>query len=564
MNHRRWKVLPPAPAKYLAGMGLPPLVNQLLYNRGITDPAHAEAFLGVEESLQGDPFLLSDMEKAVARVYHALLGGESIAIYGDFDADGICGTALLTQGLSLLGGKTNPYIPHRIKEGYGLNSDSLESLRQQGVTLVITVDCGISSFTEVECAQRKGLDIIITDHHSIPTTLPPALAVINPKRESSAYPFYQLAGVGVALKLLQGIFQTLGKKEPLQELLDVVALGTVADVVPLMGENRYLVKKGLEALRKTRRPGLHEMVHLAGLPSDGLDTNSISWTLAPRLNAPGRLDHALSSYMLLVTDSSEEAFCLAQELEQKNIQRQRLTEEFLTRAREELTIRGVDLPILMVGGEDYPPGIAGLIAGRLAEEFYRPAIVFEIGQSTSRGSARSIPEFDITAALEECQDLLLRFGGHPMAAGFALSARNLTKFQQCLLDIASDQLSGVELCPFLTIDAEIPLFTINGELFKHIERFAPFGNGNPLPVFLSRGVTVIDCRTVGSESRHLKMRLRQGDILWHGIGFDLGNLVAEVTPQIDIVYNLAVNQWNGESMLELNILDFAPVPLSQI
>lgn len=566
MNHRRWKVLPPAPTRYLTEMGLHPLVNQLLYNRGITEPAQAEAFLGIEESLQSDPFLLSDMEKAVARVYRALLGGESIAIYGDFDADGICGTALLTQGLSFLGGKTTPYIPHRIKEGYGLNSAALESLHQQGITLVITVDCGISSVTEVERAQRKGLDIIITDHHSIPHTLPPALAVIDPKREDSDYPFYQLAGVGVAFKLLQGLFQTLGKKEllPLQELLDIVALGTVADMVPLVGENRYLVKKGLDVLSKTRRLGLQEVMHIAGLPSDSLSTDHISWTLAPRLNAPGRLDHAFSSYRLLVTDSSEEAFDLAQELEQKNIQRQKLTEEFLTRAKEELFIKGVDLPLLIVGGEDYPPGVAGLIAGRVAEEFYRPTIVFELGQSTSRGSARSIPEFDIIAALWECQDLLLQFGGHPMAAGFALSTENLIKFQQCLLDIAADRLSGMELYPFLTIDAEIPLFTIDGEIFKLIERFAPFGSGNPLPVFLSRGVKVIDYRTVGSESRHLKMKLRQGDVLWHGIGFDLGDLVAEVTPQIDVVYNMAVNQWNGEGMLELNILDFAPVSLSQM
>jgi single-stranded-DNA-specific exonuclease len=557
LNHRRWKVLPPT--KYPSETGLPPLATQLLYNRGITDPTQAKAFLNIEEGLQGDPFLLPDMEKAVGRLYQALLGGESIAIYGDFDADGICGTALLTQGLSWLGGRTTPYIPHRLKEGYGLNLVSLESLRQQGVTLVITVDCGIGSIHEVERAKRKGLDVIITDHHSLTSILPAALAIINPKRESSAYPFPHLAGVGVAFKFLQALFQTLGKKEQLDELLDIVALGTVADVVPLVGENRYLVKRGLEALGKTRRLGLQEMAHLAGLQLSRLDTEHISWMLAPRLNAPGRLDHALVSYRLLVTNSPEEARQLAQELEEKNTQRQRLTEEFLAKAKEQLSLSGVDAPLLVVGGEDYPPGIAGLIAGRLAEEFYRPVIVLRQGRDISGGSARSIPEFDIVAALRECQDILLRFGGHPMAAGFALPNENLTQFQQRLLRIASERLSGIDLHPFLTIEADIPLSAINGEVFKLVERFAPFGSGNPLPVFLSRGVKVVDCHRVGNGSQHLRLKLRQGDIMWRGIGFDLGRLVGEVTPEIDLVYNLAVDRWGAEEMLELNILDFAPI-----
>lgn len=558
MNHRRWKVLPPT--KYPTETGLPPLATQLLYNRGITDPIQANAFLNIGESLQGDPFLLPDMDKAVGRVYRALLGGESIAIYGDFDADGICGTALLTQGLSNLGGRAIPYIPHRLKEGYGLNLISLESLRQQGVTLVITVDCGIGDIHEVEHARRKGLDIIITDHHSLTHILPSALATINPKRESSAYPFYQLAGVGVAFKLLQALFQTLGRKEPLDKFLDIVALGTVADMVPLVGENRYLVKRGLEALSKTQRLGLQEMTHIAGLQLGNLDTEHISWILAPRLNAPGRLDHALAGYRLLVTDSPEEARQLAQELEEKNTQRQRLTEESLAKAREQLSISGVDSPLLMVGGEDYPPGIAGLIAGRLAEEFYRPVIVLRQGRDISGGSARSIPEFDIVAALRECQDILLRFGGHPMAAGFALPNENLTQFQQRLLHIAAERLSGVDLHPFLTIEADIPLSAINGEVFKLVQRFAPFGSGNPLPVFLSRGVKVVDCHPVGNGSQHLRLKLRQGEIMWRGIGFDLGRLLAEVTPEIDLVYNLAVDQWGAEEMLELNILDFAPAP----
>lgn len=557
MNHHRWKVLPPA--RHLAELaGLPPLAAQLLYNRGITQPAQAEAFLEGDERLQGDPFLLPDMERAVARLYQALLGGESIAIYGDFDADGICGIALLTRGLALLDGKTTYYIPHRIEEGYGLNSASLESLRQQGVTLVITVDCGISNSTEVESALRRGIDIIITDHHVTPPALPTALAVIDPKREDSLYPFPQLAGVGVAFKLLQGLFQTLGKEALLDELLDLVALGTVADMVPLLGENRYLVKRGLEALSRTRRPGLQEMMNLAGLSPANLNTEDISWILVPRLNAPGRLDHALPSYRLLVTDSPEEARHLAQELEQKNTQRQRLTEEFFTKAKDQLSSGEIDSPLLIAGGEDFHQGITGLIAGRLTREFYRPSIVFELGESTSTGSARSIPEFDITAALEKCQDLLLRFGGHPMAAGFTLPTGNLARFQEHLLDIAADQLSEVELYPFLTVDAEIPLSALNGEFFKLIERFAPFGQSNPLPTFLSPGVRVMACHPVGNQSRHLKLKLREEGIIWSGIGFNLGHLIGEVTSEIDLVYNMTLDRWNGQEMLGLSILDFAP------
>ena len=559
MNHRRWKVLPPAPDERLADIaGLPPLVAQLLYNRGVTEPAQVEPFLAADKQLHGDPLLLPDIEKAIARIYHAMLSGENIAAYGDFDVDGVCGTALLVQGLSFLGAKVTPYIPHRVKEGYGLNPASLESLYQQGITLVITVDCGISATPEVEHARRMGLDMIITDHHLIPTLLPPAIAVVNPCRQDSAYPFSQIAGVGVAFKLLEALFQSLGKEEGLDELLDLVVLGTVADVMPLVSENRYLVKQGLEMLNKTKRIGLQELLHVAGLQLGKLNTESISWVLGPRLNAAGRLDHALTSYRLLMTNSPQEAHLLAQELEQINTLRQRLTEEALAKAKEKLYSTGTDAPLLLVGGEDYHSGIVGLVASKLAQEFYRPVLVFELDQSIIRGSARSIPEFDITAALGECQDLLLRFGGHPMAAGFALPTDNLPLLQQRLLDIAARQLSGVDLQPFLTVEAEIPLSALNGKIFAAIERLAPFGHGNPVPTFLSRKVKMTDCHQVGRKQEHLKLKLRQGEMVWEGIGFDLGHLIAETTPSLDIVYNLAVDRWGSEDVLALNILDFAP------
>ena len=559
MSHRRWKVLPHAPAGYLREIGVTPLAAQLLYNRRISGPAEAEAFLNKTEDLQGDPFLLPDMEKAVARVYQALLRGETIAVYGDFDADGICGTVLLIRGLSLLGGKTIPYIPHRVHEGYGLNLAALESLAQEGVTLVITVDCGIGDILQVKQAQQKGLDIIVTDHHSISHGLPPALAVVNPKRADSAYPFSQLAGVGVAFKFLQALYQTLGRANMLDEMLDLVSVGTVADMVPLLGENRYLVIKGLKVLNRTRRVGLQEMLRAAGLGSKDVDSESISWIIAPRINAPGRLDHALAGYRLLVTDSAEEAQQLAQELEEANTQRQRLTNEVFVKAKEQLSATGVGLPLLMVVGADYPRGVVGLVAGKLVEEFYRPSLVLEMGDEVSTGSARSIPEFDIIAALAECRDMLLRFGGHPMAAGCALFNKDLPQFQQRLLDMAARQLAAAELYPSLTVEAEVPLSAINGEVLKFVEKLAPFGTGNPLPVFLSRRVQVLDCSTVGNGSQHLRLKLRQGGVVWRAIVFGMGRFLAEIAPEVDIAYKLSVDRWGGQEMVELSVLDFAPV-----
>lgn len=557
MNHRRWKVLPPSPAGFLAGTGLPSLVAQLLHNRGITDVAEAEAFLDTAESLQSEPFLLADMEEAVARVLQALRGGETIALYGDFDADGVCGTAILDQGLSALGGRVIPYFPHRFNEGYGMNEASLERLKEQGATMVITVDCGISNSSEIEFARGIGLDVIVTDHHTITQGLPSALAVVNPKRGDSSCPAYHLAGTGVAFKLLQALLMRIGRTEQLAGMLDLVTVGTVADMVPLLGENRYLVKKGLPALSHTGRLGLLEMARAAGLQLGGLEAEDITWSLAPRLNAPGRLDHAFSSYRLLVTGSPDEARRLADEVEKKNTQRQRLTGEFLAKTRDQIPL-DAELPLLMVGGEDYPPGIVGIIAGKLADEFYRPVFIFETGDEVIRGSARSIPEFDVVQALCECQDLLLRYGGHPAAAGFALPSDNLALLRQSLLDIAARDLSSVDLRPSLAVEADIPLRCMQGSTYSLVERLAPFGRGNPVPVFLSRRARVVDCQKVGAGARHLRLKLRDEEVAWKAIGFDLGHLAREVTAEIDVVYNLVVDHWNGEETLALNILDFAP------
>lgn len=558
MSHTHWNLLPPA-KQPIAAVGVHPLVAQLLHNRGISEPSQVELFLSADKRLEVDPFLLPDMHQAVSRTYQALLSGEKIAIYGDFDADGITATALLVQGLSALGGKVIPYIPHRISEGYGLQVAALEKLRKQGISLVITVDTGITALTEVEKAQRMGIDIIITDHHlPPPSSLPPAKAVVDPKRSDSIYPFTELAGVGVAFKFLQALIKDSGRDELANRSLDLVALGTVTDMVPLIGENRYWVKRGLELLNNTERLGLQEMIHSASLKPGSLTAESISWSLGPRLNAAGRLDDATTSYQLLLTENLQEASKLASELEKKNAERQQLVTELLDRARERIITSGVDLPLLITGDKDYPPGVMGLVAGRLSEEFYRPVIIFRSGPETCRGSGRSISEFNLMAALEDCHDLLSKFGGHIKAAGFTVPTRKLAQLQQRLFNLAQDQLAGLDLRPHIDIDAQVPLSTFAGETFKKIQQLAPFGYGNPLPTFASRHVEVVDQRQIGRQGGHLGLKLKQEGIIWDAIGFKLGSYAQEITPSLDIVYNLEMHQWNRDEYLRLNLLDFAP------
>ena len=560
MSHSRWNVLPPIPDQqsfHGKDSAFSPLMAQLFYNRGLTEPSQLESFLAADESLSGDPNLLPDMHQAVARLYRALLSNENIAIYGDFDADGITSTALLVQGLSLLNCKATPYIPHRLTEGYGLKTVALENLKRQGISLVVTVDCGITALAEVKRARRLGLDIIITDHHIPAGEIPPAKAVVNPKLPGSKYPFSELAGVGVALKLLQALFWGLGKEQQLDKLSDLVAIGTVADMVPLLGENRYLVKRGMELLNASPRLGISELLTQAGSNPAHLDTDSISWMIAPRLNAAGRLEHAMGSYRLLMTDSPEEARGLAKWLEQKNAERQRLTGKVLEKAREQVLTQR-DLPILIAGDVDFPAGIIGLVAGRLSDEFYRPVIVLRTGDQMCGGSCRSIPEFNIIKALTRCQHLLTHFGGHAGAAGLSLKTRDLPRLQEALLEIAAIELAGVDLRPRIDIDAEVTLARMGGDTFNTIQKLAPFGQSNPAPTFLSRRVNIVDCRTMGSGADHLRLKLKQDNTLWDGVGFDLGSYRGEISSLLDIVYNLEIDHWNGQEKLRLNILDFVP------
>ncbi|HJX13587.1 MAG TPA: single-stranded-DNA-specific exonuclease RecJ [Dehalococcoidales bacterium] len=557
MSHQRWNLLPAAPVLPAkdSGSALSPLLVQLLYNRGVSRPEDFESFLASDRSLSADPFLLPDMRPAVSRLYRALLSGETIGIYGDFDADGITATALMVQGLSLLNGNTVPYIPHRQTEGHGLTATVLKRLHEQGVSLVVTVDCGVTDVTEAKKAKKLGLDIIITDHHSPLDEVPEAVAVIDPKLGSSTYPFSQLAGVGVAYKLLQALYRSLGKEDRLDIVTDLVAIGTIADMSPPLGENRYLIKQGLKLLNERPRLGIGELMLQTRIEAGSIDAERIAWVIAPCLNAAGRLADGLTGYNLLVTDSPQEAQELAVWLARKNEERQKLTTATLARAREQVIARGLP-PLLLTADNEYPMGIAGLVASRLTEEFYRPSVVVHTADTVSHGSCRSVPEFNIIEGLNRFSHLLSRYGGHAAAAGFTMPTKNLPQLEEGLAAAVAESLAGVELRPHLDIDAVLTLPELGGDTYPVTQQLSPFGIGNPVPIFLSRGVEVLERRTMGNGGEHLRMKLRQGGAVFDGVAFRLRDHLDQMADRLDVVYNLEIDRWGGRNQLRLNVLDF--------
>lgn len=566
INTTRWRIAPPAPAAYRAALAdLHPLLVQALYNRGLTDPSEARSFLngGFEPD---DPFRLRGIHSAVDRIRTAVRTGQRIAVYGDFDADGVTATALLSLTLKALGAaQVDPYIPHRADEGYGLNCQALKTLADRGATLVITVDCGIRSPEEVEYARQLGMDVVITDHHKLGPELPDATAVLNPRQPNCPYPYKHLAGVGVAYKLAQALLRVnrqvrLPQSRPLEEedLLDLVALGTVADLAPLTGENRALVIHGLEQINRSPRPGLESLMRRAGVRPGQVTATTIGYVLAPRLNAAGRVDHAVRAFRLLTAEYPGEADKLAEQLDALNRERQQQTAEALELAREILSAEEADRPLLFAAHPRFPAGVVGLVAARLVEEFYRPAVIVEQGDVESRGSARSIPEFDITAALDSCADLLLRYGGHRAAGGFTVRTRDLPELKARLTEIAERALGALELRPTLEVDAEVPLREMNHQAWEALQALRPFGEANPEPLFVSRNVEMRHQRAVGADGSHLKLVLADGGVVWDAIAFRQGDWANHLPGRVDIAYHLQVNEWNGERWLQLNVQDIRP------
>jgi single-stranded-DNA-specific exonuclease len=557
MSHTHWKILPP-PGQLPDIPGVHPLVLQLLHNRGITDPEEIEIFLANDERLEVDPNVIPDMAKAVLRTHQALLSGEKIAIYGDFDADGITATAVLVEGLTALGATVIPYIPNRTSEGYGLRAQALEKLRDQGISLIITVDTGVTAVAEVEIAKKMRMDVIITDHHVPVGPLPNAIAVVNPKRSDSRHPLKDLAGVGVAYKFLQALITDKAREYILNNVLDMVAIGTVTDMVTLQGENRYWVKKGLELINESKRLGVREILRTARLTPGALEAQAISWGIGPRINAAGRVDNATTSYKLLLIDDPQEAKELADELERKNGERLQRQNELLFKAVEQINAYGAERPILFAGDQDYHAGVLGPVAGRLTDKYYRPVILFKISKDTCRGSGRSIAEFDLINALKECQDLLTKYGGHTRAAGMNLATSDLPEFQRRIYEIASKELAGLDLRPHINIDAGISLSSLDFTLYDQIQRLAPFGMGNPEPVFLTRQVSLNNLKQMGNNSEHIRCRVKQGDAILNAVGWDFSKYLNELPKNVDIVYKLELNNWNGQQSLRLNLLDFSP------
>lgn len=529
--------------------------QQILFNRGYLTGASVNEFLDTSEFIEADPYLIMEMKEAVSRINIALEKGQEIVIYGDYDADGVTATALLAEALREVGACVNVYFPDRFTEGYGLNHQAVELIAAEGTKLLITVDCGVRAIDEVVHATKLGLDVIITDHHIQGDALPGALALLNPHRSGTKYPYEGLAGVGVAYKLAQAIFREKGMQSSKEEaLLDFVAIGTVADMVPLKDENRALVKRGLAVINTSPRIGLKALINVSGYREGGIDSSAIGFGLGPRLNAAGRVQSALTAYELLVEKNPQKASAIAKELEQLNTKRKQLTLDVVERAIETFARRELE-PLLLVAEADFHEGVVGLAASRISDEYYRPAIVGKIGESHTRASARSIPGFNITAALEKCSDLLDRFGGHEAAAGFSVRNENLQALKKRLVVIAEQEMGEDELMPVIAIDSEAEFGELEERTMQFIDLLQPCGQGNDWPIFYTEQVRVRDSRLVGLDKSHLKMTLRKSSISFDAIAFRMGDIIERLPEFIDIAYRLERNTYLGYESLQLNIVD---------
>ena len=539
--------------------GYPPILRQILFNRGYATHAEARRFLEAKKPPGTEPWALLGLPKAVDRILHALKKQEKIAIYGDYDVDGITSTALLVSYFELLNANISGYIPNRFNEGYGLNIDALNFLENEGFDLILTVDCGIRSLAEAEHAQRLGLDLIITDHHHPGDQLPDATAVIDPKQPGDIYPEKDLAGVGIAYKIIEGLSEKLGDEAPpVEDFLDFVALGTVADLAPLVGENRYMVSQGLHKLRRPQRQGIMSLIGVAGVTPENLSATDIGFALGPRLNAAGRLASADIALELLTTKDVRRAAYLAQQLEVQNRERQTLTRAIQEKAEKLALSQNADPRMLFAVHPEFNPGVVGLAASRLVDRYYRPAIVGHIGEEFTRASCRSISQFHITKALDECADILEYHGGHAAAAGFTVRNENLIELKERLGILADEQLSNIDLRPTISVDVEVSLAELNSDLISHLEWLQPTGYGNPLALFASKGLRVSGSRTVGKDSSHLKMTVSDGYVSFDAIAFRLGHWHGEMPKRVDIVYTFEVNEFRGRETLQLNVKDLRP------
>lgn len=555
---KRWQIADPIPPSVSASLkNYPPILQQFLYNRNIKTEDQADQYLLRYGSLH-DPFLLKNMETAVGCILQAIDQNEEIVVYGDYDVDGVTATVLLVQTLKAYGVPARGYIPNRFEEGYGLNNEALESLYSEGVRTIITVDCGIRSPNEADFARNKGMALVISDHHEPEERLPDAQAVICPKQPGDLYPEKNLAGVGLAYKIAEALLAT----RPLpgvraEDWIDLVAIGTVADVVPLVGENRSLVRAGLQHLRTYNRPGICSLAQAAELEMQSISAHDIGFVIGPRLNAAGRLESALEAYSLLMQENLSDAGLLAQKLDDQNRQRQELTRSMQEEA-EKQAIEADGSELLFAVHQDFNMGVVGLVASRLTDVYYRPSIVASQGQELTRGSCRSIPEFHITQALDRCSNLLVRHGGHAMAAGFTVHNDHLEQLVEKLKEIAREELGGKQLRPVLRADLEITFKDLQPRILDYIDVLEPTGLGNPGVVFVSRNAQVITRREVGSDGQHLRLTVRNEGIVYDAIAFRQGYWTKQLPNSIDLMFTFERNYYRGRASLQLNVRDIKP------
>jgi single-stranded-DNA-specific exonuclease len=556
-SEKRWQLPSPVSGHALPG-DIPAPIVQVLIGRGIDTAEKLHLFLGTPHMLPYNPLRLSGMELALRRLYQAIERGEKVGIFGDFDVDGLTGTAIVAGGLKAFGVSYIPYLPHRVDEGHGLSAEAIRQLSQEGVSLIVTVDCGVTSVAEVNAAGGSGIDVIITDHHTPATGLPAASAIINPRISGNKYPFLELSGAGLAFKLVQGLFQYYGQPWD-QSLLELAALGTIADLVPLVDENRFLVSQGLERLSRTQRPGLQALFRWSGVQPESINVEAASFQVIPRLNSSGRMGHAMDSFLLLTTESPEEAESLAERLEKLNQERRDLTERAFAAADQLVQGQSILPSILLVEDQTITPGVAGLVAGRLVERYRRPAIVMS---STSEdyvvASARSIPGFNLIEALTTCESLFVRYGGHAQAAGFTLLKERIPRLTERLTGIADERLSSQDLQPLLQIDAEIKLADLGKPLFQWLRQLEPFGPGNTQPTFLTRGAEIAETQFVGQQGQHMKLRVRDRGQEWTALAFNQAKPWVNPASGIDLVYAVTTDSWNGSERITLKILDARP------
>lgn len=564
------------------------VILQLLYDRGLDTQEKIDEFLNPDYSQDlHDPFLFNDMQKAVDRIFLAVKNNEKILIHGDYDADGVTSATLLEKTLQRIGLESvDVFIPHREIDGYGLNLKTVEEIIEKKYNLLITVDCGITNHKEVLELKNKGIDTIITDHHLLEGDPPQAVAVLDPSLKPEKYPYKKLAGVGVVFKLAQALFREKSKKEKSQKrfefeafekwLLDLVAIGTIADVSPILGENRTLVKYGLMVLNKTQRKGLRELIHACSL-SNGTDPSmkiptgeilfdlsvrNIAWQIAPRINAAGRVGHANVAYKLLTTRDEVEALALTRDITEKNNQRQQIADQMIKQAEQVFEKLTGDEKIYIAENQDWMSGLVGLGAGRLKDKYSRPVILFakDIEEDIYVGSGRSISEFNITLALEECGNLIKKSGGHSQACGLTIEGeKNFKEFIQKISSIARDKLKDVELVPSMEIDMQVKLKDLNWELWDELQKFEPFAEANPLPLFLIKNVKVEDVKLIGKNNKHLKFIISQGDIKHKAISFFTAEKwydKIKIGDMIDVVVEFGINEWNGNRELQFKVVDW--------